>query len=193
MRFRHVATLVVVGALGTFGVVLAAEPAPVTASAASPEAAFLDVARVLQSPRCVNCHPNGDAPLQGDDQRVHAMDITRDIERVGLTCQTCHVEKGAGDHDVVGMPPAVKHWSLPPKETPMVFQGRTPAALCAQLKDRAQNGNKDLAHLLTHVTSDDLVLYGWNPGGKRTVPPLAHDVFVARFKQWVDADAPCPK
>ena len=35
----------------------------------SPEAgkkAFLDVARVLQSPRCMNCHPVGDAPLQTD-------------------------------------------------------------------------------------------------------------------------------
>ena len=73
----------------------AAEPAkavkPVEA-AATAEAAFLDVVKVLQSPRCMNCHPNGDAPLQGDDSRVHAMGITRDIETVGLECQTCHRE-----------------------------------------------------------------------------------------------------
>lgn len=187
--------LVVVAAAGT--IALAAEPAAEISQkapvpAASPQAAFLDVAAVLQSPRCVNCHPSGDAPLQGDDQRLHAMGITRDIERVGMTCQTCHREGAVGNRDEPGMPPALKRWSLPPKETPMVFQGRTAAALCAQLKDPAKNGNKELAHLLKHVTSDELVLYGWEPGGKRTLPPLTHDVFVARFQQWVDAGAPCP-
>lgn len=160
--------------------------------AASPEQAFVDVARVLQSPRCVNCHPNGDAPLQGDNGALHGMNITRDIERVGMTCQTCHRET-AVNPSAANMPPAVKNWHLPPKTTPMIFQGRTPAELCKQLKDPAHNGNHDLAALLKHVSHDDLVLYGWNPGAGRTLPPLSHDVFVARFKQWVDAGGPCPE
>jgi hypothetical protein len=29
--------------------------------------AFMDVYKVLTSPRCMNCHPAGDVPLQGDD------------------------------------------------------------------------------------------------------------------------------
>ena len=29
--------------------------------------AFMQVYKVLMSPRCMNCHPNGDVPLQGDD------------------------------------------------------------------------------------------------------------------------------
>jgi len=28
--------------------------------------------KVLQSPRCMNCHPNGDRPLQTDKNVVHA-------------------------------------------------------------------------------------------------------------------------
>lgn len=180
------------GALAAFAAIADDDKAPTfPAQAATPEAAFVDVARVLQSPRCLNCHPNGKAPLQGDHAAPHAMGITRDIERTGLTCQTCHRE-GAVSTDA-HMPPAVKGWRLPSEAAPLVFQGRTPAALCKQLKDPAQNGNHDLAALVKHVSHDDLVLYGWNPGAGRTLPPLPHDVFVARFTQWVDAGAPCPE
>ena len=86
----HLAFLVVATASS---LALAAEP---TTPAVSPEAAFMDVARVLQSPRCVNCHPSGDAPLQGDDQRAHAMGITRDIERVGLTFASASTDTSLG-------------------------------------------------------------------------------------------------
>jgi hypothetical protein len=73
-----------------------------------------------------------------------------------------------------------------------VFQGRTLAALCAQLKDPAQTGNRTLAQLLDHVSHDALVLWGWKPGGKRTLPPLSHDQFVAAFRTWVDSGGACP-
>src|SRR5678815_5122536 len=33
--------------------------------------AFMDVYKVLMSPRCMNCHPSGDVPLQGDDSHIH--------------------------------------------------------------------------------------------------------------------------
>ena len=33
--------------------------------------AFMDVYKVLMSPRCMNCHPSGDVPLQGDDSQLH--------------------------------------------------------------------------------------------------------------------------
>ena len=35
--------------------------------------AFMDVYKVLMSPRCMNCHPSGDIPLQGDDSHLHTM------------------------------------------------------------------------------------------------------------------------
>ena len=34
-------------------------------------AAYAEIASVLQSPRCLNCHPRGDRPTQGDDMHVH--------------------------------------------------------------------------------------------------------------------------
>lgn len=150
-------------------------------------AAFRDVASVLQSPRCQNCHPAGNAPLQTDAGVPHSMGITRDSPRVGLDCATCHREVGLG---LPLVPPANPHWHMPPAV--QVFEGRTPAALCAQLKDPAQTGGRDLAALQAHVAGDPLVLYGWDPGGGRSVPPLSHATFVTRFNTWVEAGAPCP-
>jgi hypothetical protein len=74
----------------------------------------------------------------------------------------------------------------------MVFQGKTPTALCEQLKNPAHNGGKTLAQLLDHVAHDPLVLWGWSPGGKRATPPLPHDRFVAAFTAWVASDGACP-
>lgn len=154
--------------------------------------AFLDVARVLQSPRCQNCHPAGDAPLQTDAGKPHAMNITRKSAESGLPCATCHQERNSEAIGVANGPPGAPHWNLPPRETPMVFEGKTPTALCEQLRDPAQNGQKTLAALLTHVSEDALVLWGWNPGGKRTLPPLSHPDFVKAFKAWVDGGGSCP-
>jgi hypothetical protein len=163
--------------------------------APSPESgkhAFADVARVLQSPRCMNCHPAGDAPLQGDRPRPHAMNITRASVEAGLLCSTCHQERNSEAVGVRGGPPGAPHWDLPPKEMPLVFQGLTASQLCEQLKDPARNGNRDAKALLEHVEHDPLVLWGWQPGGKRTVPPLSHAAFVDAWKTWTAANRPCP-
>lgn len=165
---------------------------PVTADAAAGKKAFLDVARVLQSPRCQNCHPVGDAPLQTDRGRPHAMNITRTSVESGLACGTCHQERNSEAIGVPGGPPGAPRWGLPPKETPMVFEGKTPTALCEQLKNPEANGHKSLAALFEHVDHDPLVLWGWQPGGKRTTPPLTHDEFVVAFKTWVASGAACP-
>jgi hypothetical protein len=169
---------------------------PHAAGHATPEAgrqAFLDVARVLQSPRCMNCHPVGDAPLQGDRNKPHAMNITRASVEAGLPCGTCHQEKNSEAIGVRGGPPGAPRWGLPPKETPMVFQSKTPKELCEQLKDPTKNGKKDLHALLDHVDHDPLVLWGWAPGGKRSLPPLTHEQFVEAFKTWTASGAACPQ
>ena len=158
------------------------------------QAAFVDIARVLQSPRCMNCHPKGDAPLQTDLSIPHAMNISRASEAAGLKCSTCHREQNA---DAVGAPagapPGAPNWHLPSKEMPLIFEGRSVPALCAQLRDPAQNGHKTLEQLVEHVSHDALVLWGWNPGKGRTLPPLKHADFVARFKAWAAAGGPCPE
>jgi hypothetical protein len=167
----------------------ACAPARAEDAAARGRAAFATIHRVFLHPRCMNCHPAGDAPLQHDDSRPHAQHITRRSERNGVTCATCHRDRnGTRPHT----PPGAPNWHLPPAETPMVFQGRTPRQLCAQLKDPSQTGGKDLAALIHHVEHDALVGWGWDPGPGRTPVPIPRATLVAAMKTWVEAGAPCP-
>lgn len=155
--------------------------------------AFLDVAWVLKSPRCMNCHPAGDRPLQTDTSRPHAMNISRRSVKNGLQCSACHQTRNA--QTLKGQPagpPGAPHWGLPPEDTPMIFQGKRPDEICAQMRDPAQNGKKTLAQLVEHVDKDPLVLWGWSPGGDRTKPPMTHKAFVDSFKLWAGAGGPCP-
>jgi hypothetical protein len=156
-------------------------------------AAFLQVYRVLTSPRCQNCHPAGDAPLQGDDSHVHLQNVKRGKDGhgvYGMRCDTCHQAKNlAGEH----MPPGNPKWALPLPEQKMVFVGRSPGELCRQLKDTKQNGGRTLAMLLDHVANDDLVGWGWNPGEGRTPPPLSRVETAAQMKVWVEGGAACPE
>lgn len=171
-------------------VVATAVLAPRPAVAEDPAvASFLQVAKVLQSPRCLNCHPTGDYPLQGDDARAHRMKVSRRSEDAGMPCTTCHQKKNA---PFLHGPPGVPGWKLPPREMPMVFQGKTPRELCEQLKDPARNGHKTFHDLEEHMGHDVIVLWGWDPGPGRTKPPIPHAEFAAHAKRWLDAGAPCP-
>jgi hypothetical protein len=184
----------IAGAIGAVALVAYAQPAP--PDAAKVEAgkkAFVQVAKVLQSPRCMNCHPVGDRPLQTDQSKPHAQNISRLSIASGLACTTCHQDRNSESLGIAGGPPGAPKWGLPPAETPMVFQGRTVAALCAQIKDPEQNGHRTLAQLLDHVAHDPLVGWGWNPGGKRTLPPLTRAQTVAAMTTWVDSGGACPE
>ena len=46
--------------------------------------AFKEAYKVLMHPRCMNCHPSGDAPLQGDDSHIHAQNVTRGKDGKGV-------------------------------------------------------------------------------------------------------------
>jgi hypothetical protein len=168
----------------------AAGPAPEVIAAG--QAAFVEVARVLQSPRCRNCHPAGDRPLQTDAGRPHRMNVSRRSVEAGLECGACHQERNSEALGIAGGPPGAPHWGLPPAETPMVFEGLSVRALCEQLADPERTGGRDLDELLHHVSSDPLVLWGWEPGGERTRPPLTHEAFVAAFRTWVTSGGACP-
>lgn len=176
------------------------KPTP-TAAAAAPAAsdavaAFETVRTVLQSPRCQNCHPAIDRPLQGDLSLIHSMNVQRGPDGHGLAgarCSTCHGKANPPASYGPHQPPGVStDWHLPKPETKMVFVGRSSRELCEQLKDPARNGGADLPALLKHVSSDPLVLWGWNPGFGRKPVAVPHAEFVAAFKRWADAGGPCP-
>jgi hypothetical protein len=118
--------------------------------------------------------------------------ISRRSVAAGVPCTTCHQQRNSEIVGVAGGPPGAPGWGLPPAEQPMVFQDKSPTALCEQLRDPKQTHGKDLAALLDHVTHDPLVLWGWEPGGGRTLPPLDHAAFVAAFTAWVASAGACP-
>jgi len=159
---------------------------------AASRAAFLQVYKVFTSPRCQNCHPSGDSPLQGDESHVHLQNVRRGKDGhgvYGMRCETCHQSTNvAGEH----MPPGNPKWSLPPPENKMVFVGRSPAELCRQLKDSKQTGGRNLQQIFEHVSTDDLVGWAWNPGDGRVRPPLSRADTVAQLRIWIDDGAACP-
>ena len=174
---------------------LAACSRPNTPERTQAVAAFATVQRVLQHPRCQNCHIPGDAPLQFDAGLTHAMGVMRGPAghgAPGLQCATCHGESNPPASYGPNAPPGAPHWGLPPPDRKMAWIGLSPAALCKMVKDKQRNGGRDFAALITHVSEDKLVLWGWNPGGERAPVSVPHDEFVAKFKQWAAAGGPCP-
>ena len=158
-------------------------------------AAFRTVQQVFHHPRCQNCHIPGEAPLQFDTGLPHAMGVLRGTDghgAPGLPCASCHGESNPPASYGPHAPPGAPHWGLPSPEHKMAWIGLSPRALCEMIKDKQRNGGRDFAALITHVSEDKLVGWGWNPGGGRASVPVPRDVFVAEFKEWAAAGGPCP-
>ncbi len=154
--------------------------------------AFKKVYAVLMSPRCMNCHPAGDVPLQGDDSHLHEMLPQRGTDGKGvltMKCANCHQpENSPGLHT----PPGHPNWHLPPSDMKMVFEGKTPYELAKQLVDPAQNGNKNIKQLIEHA-DDGLVVHSWDMGGDRTKPPMSHAEFKKAWITWLENGAYAPE
>ncbi len=152
-------------------------------------ALFLEVGKVLQNPRCLNCHPVGDRPTQTDHMGPHQPWVVRGVDghgAPGLHCDTCHHD---ANFDAAGVPGS-PGWRLAPAS--MGWQGRSLGAICAQIKDPARNGGKDMAALLDHVSKNSLVGWAWSPGGKRPPAPGTQAEFGALMRAWADSGAHCP-
>ena len=154
--------------------------------------AFMQVYKVLMSPRCMNCHPSGDHPLQGDDSHIHTMNVRRGKLGTGvyaLKCSNCHQPT-----NVPGLrtPPGNPKWHLPPADMKMVFQGKTPHQLALQIMDYKQNGHKNKKQLLEHAR-DTLVKAGWNMGEGYTPPPLSYEAFLTAWDTWINKGGYAPK
>jgi hypothetical protein len=152
-------------------------------------ALFTEAGKVIQGPRCVNCHPATDRPLQGDDGHVHQPAVHRGTEGLGvagLHCPACHHQ---ANYDAVGVP-GNPNWRLAPAS--MAWQGRSLGAICAQIKDPARNGGRSLADIVEHMGHDPLVGWAWFPGGGRTPAPGTQQAFGELISAWAAAGATCP-
>ncbi|MEC7785226.1 MAG: hypothetical protein VYB38_17605 [Bacteroidota bacterium] len=153
--------------------------------------AFKKVYTVLMHPRCMNCHPSGDIPLQGDDSHLHGMSPHRGKDGKGMyamKCANCHQnENTPGLH----APPGNPVWHLPPADMKMVFQGRTANQLAKQLIDKSKNGNKSIKDLIAHA-EDTLVKAGWHPAEGLALPPMSHAEFKEAWITWLKNGAYAP-
>jgi len=178
-------------------------PAPVASDQLRPPAAFAAIAdrtarsaamfaeasRVLTHARCVNCHPPDDSPRQGDGHALHDPPVLRGADDRGipaLGCTTCHQDRNAELARVPGAP----DWHLAPRS--MVWLGKSPAAICAQIKDPARNGGRTLVQIHEHIARDEIVAWGWRPGAQREAAPGSQAELAALVQAWIDTGAACP-
>ena len=152
-------------------------------------ALFQEAGKVLQHPRCVNCHPASDSPRQTDQRQPHQPLVVRGADGHGaptLPCNTCHGPANFDPAHVPGHP----EWHLAPLA--MAWEGRSLGQICEQIKDRARNGDRDMAALLHHLGEDTLVGWAWSPGFGRTPAPGTQARFGEIMRAWADAGAACP-
>ena len=156
-------------------------------------AMFTEIGKVITSPRCVNCHPVGDSPTQGDDMHLHSPPVVRgnsDFGAPGMTCNTCHgaqnVELTSGHGSIPGHEP----WMLAPAS--MGWNGKSLADICTQIKDPERNGGRDLEAIYEHMATDGLVGWAWDPGAGRTPAPGSQHVLGQLTRAWIDTGAVCP-
>ena len=151
--------------------------------------AFATILTVLKSPRCINCHPTNDVPLQGDVQRLHPFGVTRGANNQGGLVQKCNTCHHAENNDFANVPGA-PNWYLAPKS--MGWIGLSDAQIAKNLMDKKLNGNRSPQDLVKHMSSDSLVVWAWNPGKGRNKPPVELEEWRAVLKEWLDNGAAIP-
>lgn len=154
-------------------------------------ALWTEAAKVMMHPRCVNCHPVGDRPSQGEatTSRPHQPPVTRGPDGFGSTtlrCGSCHQKS---NYDP-GHMPGHDHWHLAPLS--MAWQGKTAGQICQQVKDPARNGNRSIAQVVEHMSHDSLVGWAWAPGVGRVPAPGTQAELAALLDAWVATGAVCP-
>ena len=158
-------------------------------TAARSAALFTEAAKVLTHPRCMNCHPAGDRPRQGDVRRLHQPPVDRGEDGFGLPalrCPICHQQANFDPGRVPGDPA----WHLAPRD--MGWEGKTVGQICAQIKDPARNGGRSLDDIVHHIGTDHLVGWAWAPGAGRQSAPGTQAQEGALLDEWVKTGAVCP-
>lgn len=150
-------------------------------------ALFVEAGKVLQHPRCMNCHPAGDRPTQGEDFHPHQPLVMRGADgfgAIGMRCTTCH---GKANFERV---PGNPVWHLAPIE--MAWQGKSLGEICVQIKDRERNSGMSMQDLIHHMGEDKLVGWAWTPGANREPAPGTQKALGELIKAWVETGGACP-
>jgi hypothetical protein len=156
-------------------------------------AIFAEVGKLITNPRCMNCHPAGDQPLQGNDHHEHRPRVFRsDGNHFATNCAQCHTDQNVTLHEAASYQsiPGNPRWGVAPLS--MAWQNKSLGDICRQLKDVERNGGRDLALLQEHVATDDLVGWAWNPGAGREPAPGAQEEAGKLVQAWIDTGAECP-
>jgi len=158
-------------------------------------AIFTEIGKLVTHPRCMNCHPAGDHPLQGAEHREHWPPAWRGESGAGVpgaSCAMCHTGGNFTLHEAATYQsiPGHPRWQLAPLS--MSWEGKTLGDICRQLKDTNRNGGRDLAALQEHFAKDDLVAWGWNPGLGREPAPGSQELAGKLVQAWIDSGAQCP-
>ncbi len=158
-------------------------------------ALLTEAAKVIQSPRCLNCHPVNRQPTQGNDLHAHVPPMHAgpgDHGVPGLPCQSCHGDANATTlASSIASIPGHSRWGLAPAS--MAWQGKSLREICLQLKDGERNGGRSLAKIHEHVATDSLVGWAWHPGEGRSPAPGTQARFGALVEAWISTGAHCPQ
>jgi hypothetical protein len=158
-------------------------------------ALFVEAAKVIASPRCMNCHPTTRQPTQGDDLHAHVPLMyggPRDRGVPGLPCRSCHGTANIPTlASSIASIPGNPNWGLAPAS--MAWQGKSVRDICLQVKDGARNGGRSLTKIHEHVATDPLVGWAWHPGEGRVPAPGTQAQFGALIQAWISTGARCPE
>jgi hypothetical protein len=153
-------------------------------------ALFSEAGKVLTHPRCVNCHPNTDRPLQGETGSPHEPRVRRGAGGFGVPAMRCTACHTSANYDPAGIP-GNPHWHLAPAS--MAWEGLSVRQICEQLKDPARNGGRTLASVVEHMKKDPLVGWAWAPGVGREPAPGTQAGFASLIAAWARTGAACPE
>lgn len=161
-------------------------------SAADP---YTTMMKVLTHKRCVNCHPSGDRPRQGEDSHYHNFNVLRGEDGhgvAGLKCATCHQAENNNFSGVPGAP----EWHLAPLS--MKWEGLSANEIARSMLDPERNGGRTLEETVKHLTEHELVLWAWEPGvdhegNPREKPPVPVEEYIAAVKAWAADGAVIPQ
>ena len=157
--------------------------------------AFETMMQVVTHKRCMNCHPDGNQPKQGENSHLHYFGVQRGNDGHGiaaLKCGTCHQSENNQNSGVPGAP----HWHLAPRS--MAWEGLSKVEIGRRIIDRKYNGDKSIEEIEKHMTEDELVLWAFEPGLNneglpREKPPVSKQDYIDAVKIWIANGAKIPK